>query len=241
MRTIRPEKTPRLRACAIAIAVAGAVSLTATGAAGAQKSPPLANSAMAQKEYAIGMAAYNHGDWPVAEQHLRRAAKLGNTKALVALGDGYAYEDFGNAHTQPLSIILYRAAAKRDDPSGMERLGFAYLTGQYGVYQDYPRAKKWLRSSAAKGDTGAMVDLGNMYCMGNGVDKNLHTAHVWYGRAARAGNSEAQEWWREHSLAAVRGNKNAPPTPGMFPGPCMTRQPETLGTTGSRIWRFPKK
>ena len=231
---------PRLRSCAAAILFTAAASLTASGAAAVRKPPTPAQNALAQKEYAIGLAAYNHGDWPAAEQHLRRAAKLGNTKALVALGDGYASEVFGSRRTQVLAITFYRAAVKRDDPSGMERLGFAYLTGEYGVHQDYPKAEKWLRRSAAKGDSDAMVDLGNMYCTGNGVDKNVDKAHIWYARAARAGNSNAREWWHEHSLDAVRGITRTPPAQGMFPGPCMTVQPQTLGTMGSHIERFRK-
>ena len=237
--SMQPQSSAsRLRASAAWILLAGFLSAHISAAA-ARSQTASAQRARARKEYALGTAAYNHGDWPAALSHLRRAAKLGNTNALVTLGDGYAYEQFGNANTRPFAIILYRAAAERANPDGMERLGIAYLAGSYGVHQDYPKAQLWLRRAAAKGESDAMVDLGNMYCMGNGVPENRHTAYLWYGRAARAGNSDAREWWRERARDTYPGN--VPPAAGMFSGPCMTRPLETLGTMGGHILHLPDR
>ncbi|MDE2463279.1 MAG: sel1 repeat family protein [Alphaproteobacteria bacterium] len=225
------------RACTAALLLACVMSLPVSAAPKAQTQVTPTERTHAQQEYMIGMRAYRRGDWPVALQHLRQAAKLGSTNAMVALGDGYAYEEFGNDHTRPLAIILYRAAAHRANPAGMERLGFAYLSGAYGAHQDYARARVWLRRAAAGGNSDAMVLIGNMYCTGNGVDENRHTARIWYARAARAGNSDAQAYWRDHAQSALR--TNSPPVPGMFPGPCMTRQPDVLGTMGGHIRHVP--
>jgi TPR repeat protein len=232
------HSTSGARAFTVAILLACAHALPASAASQAHASARPADGTRAQHEYAIGMRAYHRGDWPLALRHLRQAAKLGSTNALVALGDGYAYEEFGNDNTRPLAIILYRAAAHRANPTGMERLGFAYLAGWYGAHQDYARAKSWLQRAAAAGNSDAMVLIGNMYCTGNGVIENRHTAHLWYGRAARAGNSDAHVWWQEHAPDAMRANST--PMPGMLPGPCMTRQPDVLGTMGSHIRHVPQ-
>ena len=229
----------RGRACAAALLLSSVLSAPGPAAANARAPTAPVEAALARKEYRVGMQAFHRGDWPVALQHLRKAATLGDTNALVALGDGYAFDEFGNTHTEPLATVLYRAAAERANPAGMERLGFSYLAGWYGVHQDYTRARKWLGRAAAAGNSEAMVDLGNMYCTGNGVTENRHTAHLWYSRAARAGNSDARAWWQEHSRDVLRGT--APPAPGMFPGPCMTRQPDVIGTMGSHILPLPKQ
>ena len=51
---------------------------------------------------------------------------------------------------------------------------------------------KALVQIAEAGDQGAQYRLGFLYCVGDGVEKNLQNAAVWWIRAGRQGNEEAQ-------------------------------------------------
>ncbi len=59
--------------------------------------------------------------------------------------------------------------------------------------RDYEKALGFWRPAAERGNPDAQFFLGGLYLDGNGVTRNLITAHVWFARAAQRGHARATE------------------------------------------------
>ncbi|MBV1889609.1 MAG: SEL1-like repeat protein, partial [Gammaproteobacteria bacterium] len=49
-----------------------------------------------------------------------------------------------------------------------------------GVAQNFERAAEWYLQAAEQGDALAQFNLGRMYRFGEGVEKDMSTAALWY-------------------------------------------------------------
>ena len=58
---------------------------------------------------------------------------------------------------------------------------------------------------AAAGHAGAMLQLGKAYADGCGLGRDPARARDWLGRAAQAGNEEAERMLREDNFRVARG------------------------------------
>ena len=90
---------------------------------------------------------------------------------------------------------LQRSAHRNKCPMCRAPLPTSYLEG-------HRRALKW----AERGKGWAMDMIGHDYESGNGVQKSMKQARVWYGRAAELGDAQAQ-----HNLALMHANGQGGP------------------------------
>lgn len=116
-----------------------------------------------------------------ARQWYKKAADLGNTDALVALGLVYA-EDGDCVQ----SFDCFSAAAEKGDASGENNLGISYLIGA-GTNINLERGIFYLKKSAAQGWSEAQFNLGLCYAKGLGVKKDLRKAKAMFKDAAHRG------------------------------------------------------
>ena len=89
------------------------------------------------------------------------------------------------------SAATLRPLAERGNARAMLRLGDLYLSGQ-GVERSDELALRMFRGASELGDNEAQQRLGDMYAKGRGVPQNNFQAYVWYGAAARSGNTAAK-------------------------------------------------
>jgi serine/threonine-protein kinase len=120
------------------------------------------------------------------------AASLGDTAAMVQLGDDYASDDNGVPEDDHTAMAWYRRAAERGNTDGMVALGGMYEIGIEGVDADEAEAAKWFQKAADLNNAAAMYDLGTLYEKGSGVPKSLAKAKELYEKSAALGNTEAK-------------------------------------------------
>ena len=61
----------------------------------------------------------------------------------------------------------------------------------YHEKEDYKAAASWFKASAGNGNAAAYRSYANMLYDGQGVEKNLSEAFMWYSESAKLGNSDA--------------------------------------------------
>jgi serine/threonine protein kinase len=123
---------------------------------------------------------------------LSRSAELGNTTAMVELGEDYSTGE-GVPQDENKALSWFRRAAEAGNSSGMLSLGGLYLLGIDGADPDEAEAAHWFQKAADRENPAAMYDLATMYESGRGVARSLEKARDFYQKAARLGNSEAQK------------------------------------------------
>jgi hypothetical protein len=121
---------------------------------------------------------------------LKRSAELGNSLAMVLLGNCYwngrgVPKDFAEA------VKRYEEAAKKENGLGMDLLGRCYLNGIVKP-QDDKQAVFWFESGAKVGEIAAMNDLGECYRDGRGVPKDVTKAAKLFKEAAEKGSPIAK-------------------------------------------------
>lgn len=92
-------------------------------------------------------------------------------KRAIAAGDSNA------------AIRLLTPFADKNDADAQGSLG-----GRYYSMGDYKNALKWFKRASKNGDVRSLYNIGLMYEKGNGVDKNISTAHDYYVKAAKKNN-----------------------------------------------------
>jgi hypothetical protein len=116
---------------------------------------------------------------------LRKAADLGESRAMVGLGEIYLENrDPGEA------VKWFRRAADAGDAAGMLYMGGMYDLGE-GAPQSDESAVYWYRQAYHLGDSHAMFNLGKMYENGRGVPKDRDRARELYRQGAERGDQEA--------------------------------------------------
>jgi hypothetical protein len=146
--------------------------------------------------YADGLVQLKSNQIARALELFKQAAKLGEPRAMVELGEIQMEDNPSDA------VKWFRKAADAGDSAGMVNLGAMYYLGN-GVYEDYISAAFWYRKAAEAGNANGMYNLGRMYENGQvaGVKDPAH-AREFYTKAAALGNTEAQV-----GLARLNGKK----------------------------------
>ena len=135
--------------------------------------------------YADGLALRKTNQIAKALELFRKAAALGEPRAMMELGEIQLEDNPQEAAT------WFVKAADAGDSGGMLNLGAMYFLGN-GVTEDYARAAYWYRKAADAGNVDAMYNLGRMYENGQvaGVKDPTHAREL-YIKAAALGNTEA--------------------------------------------------
>ena len=85
------------------------------------------------------------------------------------------------------AIGHYGKAAEAGSALAQARLAWIHDLSEENV-----AAVKWYRASADQGHPDGQYGLGEMYAKGEGVEKNLDEAFLWFTRAAENGHAQAQ-------------------------------------------------
>jgi TPR repeat protein len=121
---------------------------------------------------------------------LRRAGELGETRAMMELGEIYWEGREGQNKDEPEALRWFRKAAEADVVQGMLYLGGFYEQG-IGVPESPELAVQWYRKAAQRHSPDGTFDLGRMYDEGRGVARDMARARELYQTAARMGNADA--------------------------------------------------
>lgn len=116
----------------------------------------------------------------------RRAAALGNDKALLLLGDAC----FDNSETEQ-ALDYYEKAADKGNTEAMFNLADYYESLGYKEPRYYVTATDWYQKAAQAGNADAMDGLATNYELGWGVAENHQEAFRWYSKAAELGNADS--------------------------------------------------
>ena len=171
--------------------------------------PEIANGAEAFRLFSLAAEAefprgysglgclYEHG-WDLhapdperARQYYRIAAALGDSAAMVNLGDLLMAEKPEEA------LQLYHQAAKLNFAPAWHRLGLRFFNGAEGAPPDYAAAKQCFEQAARGGNASSWINLGIMYELGYGTAVNPAMAEKCYRQAREMGHAEAEKRLRE--------------------------------------------
>jgi hypothetical protein len=122
---------------------------------------------------------------------LRQSAELGDSSAMVDLGESYESGE-GVAQDPAQALRWFHRAADAGNTSGMVFLGSMYMFGE-GAPLNNGEAARWFQKATNQGNAVAMYDLGTLYEDGKGVTKSTSIANQLYRRAAVLGNEEAKQ------------------------------------------------
>jgi hypothetical protein len=143
--------------------------------------------------YNQGVAELKAGHPDKALPLFRQAADLGDTHAMLELGNMFEYGE-GVEKNYAEAKRWLSLAADRGSPEGMRDLGGLYFQGMgRSVPPDYAAAVLWFERAANNGEPDAKYDLGTMYELGLGVAKEPDKATQLYRDAAKLGNEEAKK------------------------------------------------
>ena len=152
-------------------------------------------------------------DWYTLAQ-ATEAARKGDVKSQLILGDAYMIGDGGLAQNSAEGLAWYEKAARQGYAPALRRLGYIYRNGE-GVERDEAVALQWYLKAAELGDSHAQWIVGLMY----GSKRDMQEAYFWLLLATRRGNknaarardyTEARLTPKERSAAVVRLNQWRP-------------------------------
>jgi serine/threonine-protein kinase len=149
-------------------------------------------SVKAQQLFDEGRAKRQEGHLEDAASLFEQAAQLGNTSAMVDLGECYSSGD-GVPQDENKALEWFKKAAEAGSTAGMVSLGGMYLLGVAGSDPDYVEAARWFTKAADHDNPAALYNLAGMYERGHGVAKSLLKAEELYEKSAKLGNGEAQK------------------------------------------------
>jgi len=132
------------------------------------------------------------GDAEGAFALFSQAAELGNSSAMVEVGESYRAGD-GASEDEKKALSWFQRAAAKGDASGMVHMGVMYSLGINGGDPDPAQAVEWFQKAAEKGDPAGLYNLAVAYENGQGVTRNVEKAIDLYGKSAALGNSEAKK------------------------------------------------
>ena len=170
-------------------------SLTASGPGGSVSATTLVHvtSAEASGPRLLADAAdkQNEGNLQAALALYTQAAKLGESRAMEALGEIFL-DGKGVPQSPAEAAKWFRRAADAGSLTAMLSLGYLYQIGS-GMPQSYRSAQYWFGKAADLGSPPAMFNLGVMNEKGWGAPISLDKAREFYRKAAALGNEEARK------------------------------------------------
>jgi len=128
---------------------------------------------------------WNWNDPGEAEQWWRKAAALGDPKAMILLGHMYA-EPWGVPQDLPKAAEWFKKAAALNSLEAVQALVDLYI-GAWSDERDNAEANRWLTRAAAMGDRHAMLLLGLRTDAGWGIREDPAEAARWYEKVIAAG------------------------------------------------------
>jgi len=141
----------------------------------------------------------------------QKAALMGNTQALYALGWMYDNGDAGLVEDKAKALEYYRKAADLGDSYGIYGVAWMYDNGKGGVAEDKVKALEYYRKAATLGNVQALYAVGWMYDNGKGgVVEDKVQAFEYYKKAYDLGNIDAiyaLGWMYENGKGGVAQDK----------------------------------
>lgn len=105
------------------------------------------------------------------------------------------------------NLVALHKAAKAGEVAAQERLATHYFIGD-GVAFDQEEAFYWYGQAAAQNSHFGLYHLGQAYEFGTGVAPDIHQAALYYERAARLNNAQAQSALARLHAGGALGEKN---------------------------------
>ena len=157
--------------------------------------PRVDKQTQASKLYSAAVDQRNAGRSTEAMALLRKAADLGDSRAMQELGEMYMEGSVVDKNDEE-AAKWFRKGADKGNTAAMLFLGGMYQLGN-GVEQSDADAANWFRKAADAGNSAAMYNLGVLYEEGTGVPRDVKAARQLYEKAAKLGDQEAQKRLRE--------------------------------------------
>jgi len=143
-------------------------------------------TSLVHADFQAGKDAYDRGNYEIALQEWRLAAKQGDDDAQFYLGVSYN-RGRGVVQDNTQAVRWWRLAAEQGNAKAQYSLGNMYYQGD-GVPQNDTQAVKWWRLAAEQGNVKAQYDLGYMYYQGLGISQDYIQAHMWFSLAEKLGH-----------------------------------------------------
>ena len=144
--------------------------------------------------YSIGRGVQK--DESKAWAYFKKAADMGYTPAIIAVGNYYFYGSSEVEQSDREAATYWQKAAAEGDMLGLYKLGLCYKYG-IGVEQNDAQAVKWIEKSAKKGFSRAQYEYGNYFF----CNKDYKKAYKWWNKAMEQGNAEAKKMINQHYYA----------------------------------------
>lgn len=146
----------------------------------------LATPAIADEgiNFEAGRKAYQERKWPYAILHLRPLAEMGDTRAMILLGNMYL-DGFGVPKNPKEAFKLYYKAALRHNPDAMVMVAALYQQG-IGTLQNPKFAIAWYGRAARLGHKAAAV---------------FYALHLYRGNRGRAETDFSTKVEPDHEAA----------------------------------------
>jgi len=151
--------------------------------------------AQASKLYSAAVEQRNAGRSAEAMALLRKAADLGDSRAMQELGEMFMEGAVVEKNDEE-AARWFRKGADKGNTAAMLYLGGMFRLGN-GVEQSDTDAANWFRKAADAGNSAAMYNLGTLYEDGTGVPRDVNAAKQLYEKAAKLGDQEAQKRLKE--------------------------------------------
>ncbi|KAF9153948.1 hypothetical protein BG015_002254 [Linnemannia schmuckeri] len=117
-------------------------------------------------------------------------ARLGDNKALVALGDMYR-DGLGVRQDYKAAMAQYKKASDQGYAEAQCNIGLLHHDGQ-GVTKDFHEAMRWYTKAANQGYARAQHFIGHLYHYGQGCKRSYYDATIYYVKAANQGFALSQ-------------------------------------------------
>lgn len=125
-----------------------------------------------------------------ARYWLNKAAKQGNTKAIITLA--MFNSSTGTPEEKNKAINLIKETANSGLPYAQYILSMMYLSGE-SIEKNIEKSFFWAQKSANSGYLEAQNLVGLMYEQGIGTNKNIKNALKWYEKSAKQGSVVAHK------------------------------------------------
>ena len=147
--------------------------------------------------YLDGKSKLRRKQYSAGYDLLRQAGELGETRAMIELGEAFMEDGEGHARDDEEALYWVGKAAGAGVPKGMLYLGGFYEAG-IGAPENDEMAVLWYRKAADRGSSVAARDVARMYEDGRGVPRDLDKAREFYQRADKMGSADARKWLDSH-------------------------------------------
>jgi TPR repeat protein len=140
----------------------------------------------------------------------RRAAEVGDARAMVAIGQMYLVGDGGLAKDPVAAMQWFQKAASLGDVGAMFHVASGSRDG-LGIEKNPMQSLTWFEKAANNGHAPSMSALGALYMKGDIIPQDGALAALWLRKAVDAGDVEAicnLGWMRERGFGGLTKDEN---------------------------------